>query len=87
MAPKRRRWQELETGEKLGYYWVISFGILILGTASAILIPAFLNMLEDAEYLIEDEEGRLESPAPDYAGQYLAQGLYDAVVSADRGAG
>jgi len=38
---KKRTWMELDTAEKLGYVWTLLYALLIIGTASAIIYPAY----------------------------------------------
>lgn len=58
---KRRRWSELETRDKLGIFWGLSFCFVVLATAAAILIPIFVEWLEF--YGGEEEEVLLRRPA------------------------
>ena len=64
-SKKRRSWDEMELRDKLGYIWVISFGIMAVATAAVILVPTVLDWLE--EYGGEEEEdAMLRRPAIEY---------------------
>jgi hypothetical protein len=55
MGRKHRKWNELDLSEKLGYYWVGLFAILVFATSVAIFIPIVEDWIEEAEYSISDE--------------------------------
>jgi len=52
----------MELSDKLGYLWALSFLILVLTVAAAILVPIYLEPGEDEwEDMGEEEEGLLNS--------------------------
>jgi hypothetical protein len=55
MTTKRSRsWSELDLPEKMGYIWVVGFAIVIIATATVILVPKYYEYLEEMK---EMEEG------------------------------
>ncbi len=64
MGRKHRKWNELDLSEKLGYYWVGLFAILVVATSVAIFIPIVEDWIEEAEYSIS-EEGLADAAADD----------------------
>ena len=55
MSRNRRKWDELDIQEKLGYYWVALFALLCIATAVAIFIPITESWVEEAEYSLSEE--------------------------------
>ena len=55
MGRKHRKWDELDLSEKLGYYWVGIFAVLVIATAVAIFVPIVEDWIEEAEYTMSEE--------------------------------
>ncbi len=62
---KKRSWNQLESSEKLGYYWVGSFFFLMIATFLAIMVPIYFEWMEELQH-IEEEEGRHAPRAIEY---------------------